>query len=210
MQSDGKRTLPRGESLDLLTKLARLVPGVIYQYRLDPDGRSAFPYASPGMSEIYEVTPEEVREDASVVFGRLHPEDHDRVAETISESARTLNTFYCDFRVILPRQGLRWRWSQAHPERLPDGGTLWHGIIQDVTERKLREEALRESEERYHAGFRRVSRRRSSHRPGRSHYRRERLRLSPLRMDRGGRSSAAGGTCWSTPPIHSRSPRSKS
>ncbi len=105
------------------------------------------------MNEIYEVTPEEVCEDASVVFGRLHPEDHDRVAEAISESARTLNTFYCDFRVILPRQGLRWRWSQAHPERLPDGGTLWHGIIQDVTERKLREEALRESEERYHAVF---------------------------------------------------------
>ena len=25
-----------------------------------------------------------------------------------------LDTFYCDFRVVLPRQGLRWRWSQAH------------------------------------------------------------------------------------------------
>lgn len=145
--------LKLNQSLDLLTKLARLVPGVIYQYRLDPDGRSAFPYASPGMNDIYEVTPEEVRKDASVVFGRLHPEDHDRVAEAISESARTLNTFYCDFRVILPRQGLRWRWSQAHPERLPDGGTLWHGIIQDVTERKQREEDLRESEARYHAVF---------------------------------------------------------
>jgi two-component system cell cycle sensor histidine kinase/response regulator CckA len=137
----------RQEGFDLLDNLARLVPGVIYQYRLYPDGRSAFPYASPGMYDIYEVTPEEVREDAAVVFGRLHPEDHDRVAEAIFASARTLNTFQCEFRVILPRQGLRWRWSQAHPERTEDGGTLWHGTILDITERKLAEEQRRELED---------------------------------------------------------------
>ena len=129
----------------LLVNLARLVPGVIYQYRLYPDGRSAFPYSSPGMNDIYEVTSEAVQEDATPVFGRLHPEDHDRVANAIQESARTLQTFYCEFRVILPRQGLRWRWSQANPERMADGGTLWHGIISDITERKRAEELLRES-----------------------------------------------------------------
>ena len=130
----------------MLDNLARLVPGVIYQYRLFPDGRSAFPYASPGMNDIYEVTPEEVREDATPVFGRLHPDDRNMVSTAIFESARTLETFYCEFRVILPRQGLRWRWSQAHPERTEDGGTLWHGIISDITERKQAEDALRASE----------------------------------------------------------------
>ena len=125
-----------GRNHDLLTSLARLVPGVIYQYRLDPDGRSAFPYSSPGMNDIYEVTPEEVREDASPVFSRLHPEDTEDVSQRIVESARTLRIFTCEFRVILPRQGLRWRWSQAFPERTAGGGTLWHGIIMDITERK--------------------------------------------------------------------------
>ena len=124
----------------LLERLARLVPGVVYQYRLWPDGRSAFPYSSPGMVDIYEVTPEEVREDATPVFGRLHPDDAAKVSEDIFASAATLATFYADFRVILPRQGLRWRWSQAVPERLEDGGTLWHGIILDTTDRKLAEQ----------------------------------------------------------------------
>ena len=130
----------RDYTQNLLENVARLVPGVIYQYRLHPDGKSEFPWSSPGMQLIYELTPDEVREDATSVFGRLHPEDYHRVAESIFESARTLQTFNCEFRVILPEQGLRWRWSQAQPERLPDGGTLWHGIIIDVTARKLAEE----------------------------------------------------------------------
>jgi len=133
------------QSHNLLANLARLVPGVVYQYRLYPDGRSAFPYSSPGMNDIYEVTPEDVREDATPVFGRLHPDDYDHIVDSIQESARTLQTFYCEFRVILPRQGLRWRWSQAQPERLADGGTLWHGIISDITERKKTEADLNET-----------------------------------------------------------------
>ena len=136
----------QAQTYELLTNLARLVPGVIYQYRLYPDGSSTFPYSSPGMYSIYEVTPEQVREDATPVFGRLHPDDADRVSNLIFESARTLEEFQCEFRVILPEQGLRWRWSQAHPERTEDGGTLWHGIISDISERKQAENALRESE----------------------------------------------------------------
>ncbi|NJK98679.1 MAG: PAS domain S-box protein [Bacteroidales bacterium] len=131
-------------SRDLLLNLARLVPGVIYQYRLNPDGSSAFPYSSPGMFDIYEVTPEGVKYDATPVFGRLHPEDYNMVSQTILNSAQTLETFYCEFRVVLPKQGLRWRWSQAHPERLANGGTLWHGIISDITERKQAEILLKE------------------------------------------------------------------
>jgi len=139
MHEPSKADQQLAQSQSLLENLARLVPGVIYQYRLYPDGRSAFPYSSPGMNDIYEVTPEEVREDATPVFGRLHPDDYDDVANAIGESARTLQTFYCEFRVVLPRQGLRWRWSQAHPERTEDGGTLWHGIILDITARRQTE-----------------------------------------------------------------------
>jgi PAS domain S-box-containing protein len=124
---------------ELLTNLARLVPGTIYQYRLYPNGLSKFPYASPGINEIYEVTPDEVQRDASIVFTRLHPEDSDRVSQAIFDSARTQQRFHCEFRVLLPRQGLRWLWSEAQPLMLADGSTLWHGIILDITEQKQAE-----------------------------------------------------------------------
>ena len=132
------------ESRDLFTNLACLIPGVIYQYRLFPDGHSSFPYSSLGMNEIYEVAPEEVKHDTTAILNRFHPDDFEYVKETILESARTLDIFYCEYRVILPIQGLRWRWCQAYPERLPDGSTLWHGIVLDTTERKQSEEKLQQ------------------------------------------------------------------
>ncbi len=141
------------QSHEMLAKLTAQVPGVVYQYRLYSDGRSTFPFASPGMNDIYEVTPEDVQEDATLVFGRLHPEDANRVTEGINESALTLKPFHCEFRVLLPRQGLRWRLSDAMPERTEDGGTLWYGIISDITERKQAEAALQESQRHYRALF---------------------------------------------------------
>ncbi len=131
------------QSHDMIAKLTAQVPGVVYQYRLYPDGRSCFPFASPGAWNIYEVTPEAVREDATPAFARLHPDDRDRVSALIFESARTLEPFHCEFRVVLPRQGLCWRLCDAMPERMEDGGTLWHGIISDITERKQADEVLR-------------------------------------------------------------------
>jgi PAS domain S-box-containing protein len=132
------------ESHELLAGIAEQAPGVVYQYRLFPDGRSCFPYASQGIMDIYEVTPEEVREDATVVFGRLHPDDRDRITSEILESARTLAFFHSEFRVALPRQGDRWRLSNATPQRTADGGALWYGIIMDITDRKLAEQQITE------------------------------------------------------------------
>ncbi len=134
------------KSRDLLIKLTDQVPGVVYQYRLYPDGSSCFPFASIGMQNIYEVSPQEVQFDATPVFGRIHPDDYDLVATAIADSAKTQKLFHCEFRVILPKQGLRWRLSDAKPELLEDGSTLWYGIISDITDRKLAEIELKEKE----------------------------------------------------------------
>ncbi len=130
------------KSHEMLNKLAEQIPGVVYQYRLYPDGHSCFPYSSPGMLDIYGVTSEQVREDASPVFGRLHPDDYDNIVSSIQESARTLQLYHSEFRVILPELGVRWRLCDAKPERLDDGSTLWYGIITDITGRKLTEMEL--------------------------------------------------------------------
>jgi len=128
----------------LLSRLAEQVPGCVFQFRLFPDGRYSFPYTSPGIEEAFEMTPEEVHNDATPMIGRLHPEDHDQFIAAAQKSARSLQIFHIEFRVILPRQGLRWQICHAQPERMEDGGTLWYGIFSDITERKLAEQKINE------------------------------------------------------------------
>jgi len=129
----------------LLDKLSLNVPGVIYQYRLAPDGSSSFPYASDGLRDIYGIAPAAVREDASAVFATLHPDDLAAVSASIQASADTLGVWDQEYRVVLPGRGIRWVAGRARPERLDDGSVLWHGFITDVTERREMQEALRAS-----------------------------------------------------------------
>lgn len=129
-------------SHDLLAKLSEQVPGVLFQYRVSPDGHSCFPFANQAMQEIYELSPEQVREDASVLAALHHQDDAKGILASLRKSARTLEPWHYEYRVILPKQGMRWRLGNARPERLPDGGTLWHGFITDITERKELEQEL--------------------------------------------------------------------
>ncbi|HEY8084623.1 MAG TPA: EAL domain-containing protein [Methylophilaceae bacterium] len=139
------------QSYDLLDKLSHRVPGVIYQFQLFPDGHSCFPFASEAMMDIFEVTPEQVREDASAVFAMLHPEDYDRIVASIDVSAEALTLWRQEFRMVLPNQGIRWRLGESKPERQDDGSVLWHGFITDITERKRTEQRIQRLTDLYKA-----------------------------------------------------------
>ncbi len=127
------------EQMALLERLARHVPGVLFQFRLEADGRQSFPFVSDGIREMFELEPEAVREDATLLNRRIHPDDAAMVLSSIQASARWLAPWQLEYRVLLPRQGLRWRLGNAQPERQADGSVLWHGFITDITERKLAE-----------------------------------------------------------------------
>ncbi len=132
------------EALLRLNKIADRVPGMVYQFQMNPDGSSCFPFASEGIQTIYRVTPSEVSKDASVVFTRLHPQDYDQVVASIQESARILSLWRHEYRVKFEDGTINWLLGNALPERQADGTVLWHGFITDITERKQAENHLNE------------------------------------------------------------------
>ena len=132
------------ENVDLITSLTNEVPGLVFQYRLLPGGEAFFSYASAGIEEIYEITPQQVAASAVVIDTIVHPDDLEAYRASFELSAANLTPWHLEYRVELPRQGLRWRQGDAQPRRLEDGGTLWHGFITDVTQRKRIEAELQE------------------------------------------------------------------
>lgn len=137
-----------------LEKLMAELPGMVYQFRRFPDGRSVFPFSSPGIFSFYGITPEEAAEDAGPAFECIHPEDLPAVTESIERSAQTLETWRSTYRLGPANQGeCRWVTGQARPERLADGSVLWHGYIDDIHDQEMARQALERSESRLRSLF---------------------------------------------------------
>jgi PAS domain S-box-containing protein len=121
---------------ELLKKLSEQLPGSIYQFKYTADGRMFCPYASAHFADMFEVRPEDVRDNIDAVFARIHSEDAATVLERVEQSRTTLTPWACDFRVNLPTRGLRWLTGTAQPEALSNGDMIWYGYITDITARK--------------------------------------------------------------------------
>jgi diguanylate cyclase (GGDEF)-like protein/PAS domain S-box-containing protein len=123
-------------------KVAGVVSGCLYQVRIRPDGSVSMPYVSSGVTSLYDVTPEEAMEDASVLAQLVHPDDIGPVMESFSQSAQTMTARESEYRVRTRSGVEKWVFARAVPEREPDGSILWNGFLTDVTERKRSEERI--------------------------------------------------------------------
>ena len=119
-----------------LLKLTSQLPGVVYQYQQWPDGRACFPYASNNLQKIYGALPEQVKDDATFIFSKIHPDDLAGLANSIEQSAANLSLWQHQYRVCLDSKQLIWLSGRATPEAMPDGSTLWHGYLEDITTSK--------------------------------------------------------------------------
>ncbi|WP_157471697.1 PAS domain S-box protein [Gilvimarinus agarilyticus] len=140
-----ERSLQEREGRKLSETFARLsdsMPGCLIQFQKYLDGSSRIAYASRGIWDIYGVTPEQVQDDASDVFSRLHPDDLERIATGIAESESNLTMWNDQYRVLHPSRGERWVRGRTTPERQSDGSIIWHGSLWDVTEEVMAEQQL--------------------------------------------------------------------
>ncbi|WP_293224147.1 MULTISPECIES: PAS domain S-box protein [unclassified Microcoleus] len=127
------------ESKARLQKLAVNIPGVIYQLVQNPQGSYKFEYISYACREIYELESEKILKDAGLVWDRNHPDDREYVMETIAESARTLEPFAFEWRIVTPSGKLKWLQSNSRPEMRDNGDIVWYGVLFDISDRKQAE-----------------------------------------------------------------------
>lgn len=128
--------------LELFQALAARMPGLIYVAVLTPQGRSEIRYVNDKVEEMLELTAEELRADARLLFERVHPDDRPAVRESLAISARDLTVWRQIYRAVLPAKGVRWYQVEGAPQREPDGSVVWHGFTADVTERLRAEQRL--------------------------------------------------------------------
>lgn len=129
--------------LNRLRAVTSRIPGMVYEYRLYPDGRACFPYASEGIHQIYRVSHQQVQEDGTLVQELIHPADLAEVLSSTQHSAETLEPWRHEYRVIFADGTQRWLFGDSQPHKEADGSISWYGMMTDITDRKQTELALK-------------------------------------------------------------------
>lgn len=161
--SSRRITLPDGESLRLATVtditeiraserrlaeaearlrgFAESLPGAVYQFRHEPDGRYRFTYLSRGLHEIGDLDPEYPLDDFDRFMALVPEEDRPGLLQAVERSERTFEPLRHEFRLITPA-GTLWIEARSTPERLDDGTIVCNGFLDDITQRVTSQLAL--------------------------------------------------------------------
>jgi PAS domain S-box-containing protein len=105
---------------------------------------------SEQLSRIFGITADQVPPTLDGFYPLVHPEDRERTARMEEEALRTGHAYENQFRIVRPDGSVRTVHSQARVDRDDSGSPVRViGVCQDITERKLAEEQVRVSQERF-------------------------------------------------------------
>lgn len=129
------------KNIILLRKLSAQIPGTLFQFQVFPDGLMTFPYVSKESLTSYHLANGLTVQDRTDLFHGVHPDDVELFSNSIAHSRDTLEKWSLDYRVIDNAGEVHWLNGEAVPEQLDDS-LLWHGYLQDITDRKLAEQEI--------------------------------------------------------------------
>lgn len=118
--------------------------GMIYQVKIGKKGRE-FTYISESVKNLYGCTPEEVKKDPNLIYGKIHKDFVGKVIKEEEESLKKLTIFRTEVKMQSPDGTYRWSLLVSHPRREEDGTIFYDGmefIINDI--KKLEEELIKE------------------------------------------------------------------
>ena len=123
-------------------RLVERLPAIVYSCELGERGR--WRYVSPQIEDILGYSPEQWMADPGLWAERLHPDDRERALEqeTRKLAGEPGNAAPIDYRMIRRDGSVVWILDEAVLEPDGEGTQVWHGVLYDITERKIAEQEL--------------------------------------------------------------------
>ncbi|MFA9286422.1 response regulator [Comamonas sp. SY3] len=136
----------REQARQRLEALADNLPsGAIY--RVEATSASLrMSYISAGIEKLIGVSAQAIMADNAAYTRTIHPADLAMYRQQQREALERLSLFDCSFRIIRPDGGLRWLRCRSAPSR-QESGTVWDGIMLDITREREAELALQKAKE---------------------------------------------------------------
>jgi signal transduction histidine kinase len=89
---------------------------------------------------------QDVRVTLELIGSRVHPEDIPLLHDTMERARGTGTDFECEYRLQMPDESVKYLHMVAHGARDEDGRLEYIGAVQDVTARRMSEQALRKAQ----------------------------------------------------------------
>ncbi|WP_027721092.1 sensor domain-containing diguanylate cyclase [Maridesulfovibrio zosterae] len=125
--------------------IAANVPGIIYKYELTPP--HTLQYVSPKIKQITGIDQQEFISGGLLKYiSMVHPEDRNKIKSNIEKSLSKNESFTVEYRLMQKDGSIRWIFEKG--TKLVDQDSVV-GFILDITERKKREYALFDAENKY-------------------------------------------------------------
>jgi adenylate cyclase len=121
--------------------LVEQVPAIVYEMGPDDERRTLF--VSPHVEEILGYSRQEWLDQPDIWIELLHPEDRETELAALDLHNETGAPWDREYRLIASDGSVVWLRDKAVlvPD-LPGGGSTWHGVMLDITDRKELEERL--------------------------------------------------------------------
>jgi PAS domain S-box-containing protein len=118
-----------------LREIANSVPGVVYQLRIESDGRRSYAFMSDGVQALRGVSRDDAMADYWALWRQILDEDKPGVNHAV-QSAAAGGPMLHEFRIAVPDGTIKWLQSGAVPSTTPDGGTVLNGYWIDITQHR--------------------------------------------------------------------------
>jgi len=110
------------------------IPVGTYIVQHDEGGRPRFTFVSAQWLRMLDLRREDVLADPSLAFQAVHPEEREGFVRLSDEAMAEFRRFSWEGRIVV--NGVtRWVSIESTPRRRPDGGTIWEGVMIDITQR---------------------------------------------------------------------------
>lgn len=126
--------------------LAANLPGIIYRYFPSMDRPYRFTFISSGSSDLLEMEPQTITEDGNSLIKLIHPEDVTSFQISVTYAIKNFLPWRWEGRIITPSGKLKWIGGTSRAVETTQGN-VWDGILIDITNHKLVEAALQQSQE---------------------------------------------------------------